>query len=235
MTILIPAYQPDSRLPLMVEELQKRLVSRIVVVDDGSGPQYRGLFRALEGMSCTVLSYSQNRGKGYALKAGFQHILTHTYEDDGVVTADADGQHLAEDIMKIAAAVSNASDEIVLGVRRFGQQTSLRSRIGNSMSSLLFRAVCGKEIRDTQTGLRGFPLLLLPRLIKIAGDRFDYETNVLAEACAHGTALRQMEIAAVYGTSASHYRTVADSFEIACSFARALSGRIKHSCAVGRK
>lgn len=227
MTILIPAYKPDQRLSLMVGELQKKFLPCIVIVDDGSGPEYGALFRSLESASCTVLSYPENHGKGFALKTGFQYIATRTYEDTGVVTADADGQHLVRDIIKIAAAISNPSNKIVMGTRAFGKSTPLRSRIGNSVSGFLFRIVCGREIRDTQTGLRGFPFVLLPRLVKIEGDRFDYEANVLMEACAQGMEFRQIEIETIYGTSESHYHTVSDSARIACAFAKTLGNKIK--------
>ena len=124
----------------------------------------------------------KNRGKGHALKTGFEYILNNTNESIGVVTADADGQHLVKDILSIAAEVYNQKDKIVLGERKFVGKVPLRSKVGNTATRGIFTLVSGQKILDTQTGLRGFPIKLLPWLLSVEGERFEYEMNMLLEA-----------------------------------------------------
>ncbi|WP_340397857.1 glycosyltransferase [Paenibacillus sp. FSL E2-0202] len=74
MTILIPAYEPDERLLDLILQLHNFQLEPIVLVDDGSGPHYRGIFDMAEAFGCTVLTHEVNLGKGRALKTGFQYI-----------------------------------------------------------------------------------------------------------------------------------------------------------------
>ena len=70
--VLIPAYNPDDRLPAFVAELRRTGQFRqIIVVDDGSRDDCRPLFAALAASAgVTVLHHAVNLGKGAALKTG---------------------------------------------------------------------------------------------------------------------------------------------------------------------
>ena len=119
MYVLIPAYQPDARLPRLILELHRAYPStKIVVVDDGSGEQYRDIFEASHTAGAHVISYERNRGKGYALRAGFSYIHEQAQTlglNDCVVTADADGQHTLNDIFRVGRTCTDTG-ESVLGV-----------------------------------------------------------------------------------------------------------------------
>lgn len=162
MYVLIPAYQPDARLPRLILELHRAdSAMRIVVVDDGSGEEYREIFDASRTAGAHVISYEGNRGKGYALRAGFTYIYEHAQSlgiNDCVVTADADGQHTLVDIFRVGQACAT-SNQSVLGVREFVGHVPARSRIGNSATSGLFWLATGWKLKDTQTGLRAFRLI----------------------------------------------------------------------------
>jgi len=102
--VLIPSLHPDDRLTAYVRDLVAHGFKRIVVIDDGSGPDYAPYFDELrDNPACEVLSYPDNRGKGYALKFGMQHILRAYPDATGVITADSDGQHTAPDCLRLAA------------------------------------------------------------------------------------------------------------------------------------
>ncbi|GAB3854559.1 glycosyltransferase family 2 protein [Dactylosporangium cerinum] len=147
MIVLIPAYEPDQRLVDLVDGL-RGAGQAVVVVDDGSGPAYAPVFQAVRDLGGTVLTHPVNRGKGAALKTGFRS----TRED--VVCADADGQHRVEDILRVADHVRRTG-RTTLGVRRFTGPVPLRSSAGNALTRVVFAAVTGSRIQDTQTGLRG--------------------------------------------------------------------------------
>lgn len=105
---IIPSLNPDSKLPEVVDGLFSVGFTDVLLVDDGSRAECRPIFDALaEQKGCTVLHHDVNRGKGRALKTAFSYYLENfdkaTY--CGVVTADADGQHLPQDIYLTVAAI----------------------------------------------------------------------------------------------------------------------------------
>ena len=211
-SILIPAYQPDQRLVELVDALQAHGFPHIVVVDDGGGEAYAPIFRALDGKA-TVLTHQVNRGKGAALRTGISHILAT--DAPGVITADADGQHTPEDITKLAKAMVDHPESLVLGVRDKSQMPG-RSKFGNNLTCGIFAAVTGTWISDTQTGLRGIPASMLPMMLELEGDRYEYETNMLLEVCARKLPIEEVVIETIYidDNASSHFRPVQDGLRI---------------------
>lgn len=215
MIVLIPSYEPDDRLISLVSDLVAQSDLGVVVVDDGSGPEYAGFFRSVAGLGATVLTHPLNRGKGAALRTGLAHVMERC-PGEAVVCADSDGQHSPVDILRVAAAVQRAEADIVLGVRRFTGQVPLRSRLGNSVTAHLFRAVTGIPLGDTQTGLRAYPATAIPWLLTIPGDRFEWELRVLLAAARERREISQVDIATIYleENASSHFRPVQDSARI---------------------
>ncbi|OBZ11346.1 MULTISPECIES: bifunctional glycosyltransferase family 2/GtrA family protein [Bacillales] len=219
MNILIPSYEPDERLVSLIEQLREIGSFPIVVVDDGSGIAYRELFRSVRELGCTVITHSANKGKGHALKSGF-HYFQRKGITDGIVCADSDGQHLPQDIMKIANSIASYNRHIILGSRRFTGKVPLRSRFGNAATRLVYSFASGKRLYDTQTGLRGYSADMLDWLCRIPGERFEYEMNVLLEAPAAGFSFHEVPIDTVYlnQNESSHFRPIADSARIYAPF-----------------
>lgn len=148
-TAIVPSYKPDEKLAGVLRDLTAAGFERIIVVDDGSGPEYEAYFRQAEGLpQCVLLRHEVNRGKGGALKTAFAWFLEHTGEDLGVVTVDGDGQHTAADALRCARELEAHPDSLVLGVRQFdGADVPLRSRIGNQATIWCFRVLCGVGYR----------------------------------------------------------------------------------------
>jgi len=214
--VLIPAYEPDARLVELVHALRNvGPDTDVVVVDDGSGPASRPVFERVRALGCDVLHHDHNRGKGWALRYGFGHIAQN-FPDRDVVCADCDGQHAIGDILAVAGRVAASGSAMVLGTRSFTGDVPARSRFGNTMTRWLFRLSTGRQIGDTQTGLRGYPASMLDWLCTIGGDRYDYELNVLLEACRTGRDIETEDIATIYLAEnvSSHFRPLADSLRI---------------------
>lgn len=224
--VLIPAYNPDDRLLTLVGALRSRF-SRIVLVDDGSTVG-REVFAAAEPLVERVLRHDRNRGKGAALKTGFAYLLAGTAGGTGpaVITADADGQHRVDDILRVGEALAagrkTGKEALVLGVRAFVGKVPLRSRFGNAWTRWLFFFMTGLPVRDTQTGLRGIPPSLLVRVAAIPGERYEYEMAMLADARCHPHRPVQVPIATVYepGNGSSHFQPLLDSLRIYRSLAQ---------------
>ncbi len=214
MLVLIPAYEPDLRLVQLVRELRAAApAASILVVDDGSGAGFDGVFAVAASAGAHLLRLPLNRGKGSALKSGFAWARAR-HPDESVICADCDGQHTPADILRVAAAVRPAT--IVLGGRRFSGRVPARSRIGNAVTRWVFRVLTGLAVHDTQTGLRGYAPEVLPWLLRVPGERFEYESTMLLEARAGGLAVVEIPIETIYldENRGSHFRPVADSARI---------------------
>ena len=212
MIVLIPSYQPGKALVDLVDALAD---STVVVVDDGSGSDYASVFAMVQARGVEVVSHPTNLGKGAALKSGFAYIAKR-FPGHSVVCADSDGQHRPIDIAKVATELELGDAAIILGARGFTGKVPLRSRFGNTVTRTVFGALTGRRLRDTQTGLRGYPAEQLSWLLSVPGNRFEYEQQVLLQAVDEGHDIAEVEIATVYlaANASSHFRTVQDSWAV---------------------
>lgn len=216
-SLIIPAYKPDEKLLHTLREAAEAGFTDILVVDDGSGAAYEPVFQQVKAMpQCTLLRHEVNRGKGAALKTAMAFFLEHRPEYAGVVTADADGQHLTKDILAVAQTMADTG-RITLGCRDFfAPQVPWKSKAGNRITITVFRLFFGMKIRDTQTGLRAFPRAVLPQLAAVDGDRYEYETHMLFHMSRRGIPFEEVQIDTVYleDNRSSHFRAVRDSVRI---------------------
>ncbi len=95
---VIPAYNPDAKLVSLVASIREKDTDiPLLVVDDGSGFETQEIFDVLESKyHCIVVHHAVNMGKGRALKTALNEVLLRFPHVLGVVTLDADGQHLPE-------------------------------------------------------------------------------------------------------------------------------------------
>ncbi len=219
--IIIPAYQPPSSFPAFMRELRATTDARILVVDDGSGARFYARFAEATAVDrCTLLRYDTNRGKGYALRYAFSFAQTHFPTQTRYVTADCDGQHAPRDIVRMLQALTHTPDALILGRRNFDRaHVPLRSRFGNKVSAWLFALLFGQRVQDTQTGLRAFSHPLLPYLLSLPGDGFEYETYMLTQSGYHHIALVHVDIETRYMSVCcedvrSHFSPLRDTWKI---------------------
>ncbi len=217
LVVLIPAYKPGVALTALVKELSQHDFSRIIVVNDGSGEEYSHIFEAVKALGCRVLVHEKNMGKGKALKTGISDILANGTGVLGVITADADGQHLVKDIINVGKALLENENTLVLGARAFAGNVPLKSRFGNTITRHVFNFVSGLKVHDTQTGLRGIPFSSLNDMLTLKGDRYEYEMDMLLEAKRFGLNVKEITIETVYldeKNSSSHFNALKDSWRI---------------------
>lgn len=220
---VVPVLNPEESLISYVAQLQETGIGCVVCVDDGSclGKE---VFAKLEHCGVRILRHAVNLGKGRALKTAFNYIL-NTFEGEYcIVTVDADGQHSIESVKKCIDCYRDLKNKkvLVFGSRLFVStdqcKIPLRSRIGNLVTKKVFSFLCGIRLQDTQTGLRAFGLNLLPVLLQIKGERYEYETNMILQAkrLTEGLEFVEIEIETIYedNNAASHFNPIRDSFEI---------------------
>ncbi len=218
LAIVLPSLDPDKKFDRVVEELVNCGFSHIVIVDDGTGPEGQGHFEKAASLpGCVVLHHEGNKGKGRALKTAFRHVLDELPDVKGVITIDGDGQHLTEDIIACGERMLQEENKVILGCRDFNQPgVPPRSVAGNKTTSRMFRLFYGISLSDTQTGLRAIPRDFLADFLRIEGERFEYETNMLLKMKKRGILFLEQPITTVYDPEdySSHYNALKDSWRI---------------------
>jgi putative flippase GtrA len=215
--VIIPAYRPNEHLVSLVTDLIELGCPLVVVVDDGSGPEYERQFRKVEGLGrVRVLRHAVNLGKGAALKTAMNYVLVRFPGSCGVVTADADGQHHPNDILRVAERLQQNPEALIMGARQFGPEVPWKSRLGNRASRALMRMVTGRRLSDTQTGLRGIPGRLIPHLLRVPSSGYDFELDMLLACKYQSCRIVEEPIQTIYldGNRSSHFNPVLDSVRI---------------------
>ncbi len=222
--VVIPAYKPSGVLVELVEKLRGQPgIAGVVVVDDGSGTAFEDIFERIRCMDRTmVVRHFVNLGKGAALKTGLNQAACAYPNSPGFVTADADGQHTPEDIVKVAIALQKKSRALVIGARQFDGEVPLRSRFGNTLTRSVMRAVTGQKLTDTQTGLRGIPREFLTSLLRVKSTGYDFELDMLVECKYTHRSITEVPISTIYidDNKSSHFNPLRDSMRIYFVFVR---------------
>lgn len=212
----IPAYQAERWLADVVRR-SLALTDTLLVVDDGSDDATAEVARAA---GAEVVSLPVNRGKGTALRTAFETLFGRDFE--AVITLDADGQHLPEEIPHLLAAWRDGAD-LVLGSRHhlFAQMSRLR-RTSNRLSSWAISRLAGQAVGDVQTGFRLYTRRLFEE-VGLPEARFEAESAVLVRAARRGFRVVTVPVRLGFadGRTTSHYRPLADSLRIAAAVTRA--------------
>ena len=213
---IIPSLNPDEKLIKLVNNLRSDY-DKIIVVNDGSGSDK--IFKRIQDIKeCIVLTHEVNLGKGEALKTAFKYYKENLFKKYlGVVTVDSDGQHLPEDTIKMSKLLEK-EDKFILGTRLFNtKSTPLRNKLGNRITSRVFKWIYKVYIKDTQTGLRCIPNRLIDEMINIPGSRFEYELNMLIKLVKQKEEIIEYNIKTVYlknSNKKSHFKVIGDSIKI---------------------
>jgi len=217
--VLIPALNPNNKLVDLVKELNQRGLANIVVIDDGSENSSQAVFDEVQTYHAMVYHHKNNQGKGVALKTGIAYVKRNQPNTIGIVTADADGQHAPDDILKVGRALV-ADNTIVLGTRDLSQPSvPLTSKIGNLFSAVYYKLKTGKLLKDTQTGLRGIPARFFDFALNVKGDRYEYEMRFLEQMNEKHIDYRTVDIETIYEKDrVTHFHALRDSYTIYKTF-----------------
>ncbi len=216
--VLIPAFNPDDKIIILVKELLTKFDGPIIIVNDGSDIECDIIFKDLKKLSekVEIVTHAVNLGKGRALKTGLNYIVTNFNQLCGVITADADGQHKVDDIINVGNELIKNRNNLILGVRTFPKTIPLRSMLGNLITKKVFYFLTGLKVSDTQTGLRGIPLCFIKKILPLSGERYEYEMNVLIKTKEYNVNIFEVPIETIYidGNKSSHFNALFDSMRI---------------------
>lgn len=221
--IIIPTYKPDRKIMMEFIQKVKNNFKNIIVVDDGNGKEYADFFENIQKGGIVVLKHYINYGKGRGIKTAFNYILNNYHNILGAVTADCDGQHYIEDIIKCAEKLKENPEKLVIGYRNFDEkQVPLRSRVGNKTTRWVFKTFVGMKITDTQSGLRAFGKNTMEIFLRTSGERYEYETNMLIDCKEKNIEIVEVPISTVYirNNAGSNFNTIKDAIVIGKIFVK---------------
>ena len=210
--IVIPVFNHEKT---VAEVTQSALATGlpVVVVDDGSTDRS---FTAVEKLPCGRVRLKKNTGKGAAILAGAGYARNRGFE--AIVTIDADGQHDPGDALRLIAHASSAKwPLIVLGEREMVEESVPRSSLfGRIFSNFWVRIECGKELPDTQSGLRLYPVQTLLEL-QFSRVRYDFEIEVLVKSIWAGVGVESIRVSVHYPPGkerVSHFNKILDNYRL---------------------
>jgi len=214
---LIPALNAEQTIGSVVRDCLQQ-IGTVVVLDDGSTDRTGDVARA---NGAIVVRHEVNQGKGASLKTGFRYAVDNGY--DGVITLDADGQHLPTEIPKILKAHEETGADLVIGGRAhlFGEMLP-RRRVANRVSAWAIAKCAGTRVTDSQSGFRFYSTRLL-RAVTLHTNGFDMESEVIVRAGRGGFTILTTPISLGFidGLSTSHYKPLKDTVRIAWTVFRA--------------
>jgi len=214
--VLIPAYQAETSVADVVREVleaaaRAEMQLPVWVVDDGSSDATWSVAR---DAGAHILRHPSNRGKGRALLTGFRALLESGF--DAAVTVDADGQHPAAEALRLAAYPASPT-ALVLGIRDLCRDGAPKnSRFSNSISNRFLSLFTGQELRDTQCGLRRYPLAETLAL-RLKSPGYAFEAEVILRAARAGYAIEQVPVQVFYPEPSkrmTHFHNVRDPARI---------------------
>ena len=205
--LLIPAYNAAGTIARVIEDALQFLDREdIIVIDDGSGDETG---KVAQAFGVTVLFHKSNRGKGAALRTGFEMIIARNY--DGAIVMDADGQHEARFLPHFLARAAYGQEGLIVGTRmqRVGKMPWIR-QLTNRLTSAIVSALAGQRIPDSQSGYRFIHIDVLRRL-RLTTRRYDTESEMLIQAGRMGYRIGALAISSVYGEQISAIRPGRDT------------------------
>jgi glycosyltransferase involved in cell wall biosynthesis len=214
--ILIPGYNESRTISQIVSNARK-VIDDVVVVDDGSKDNTAQL---AQDAGATVLKHEVNKGKGAALKTGFDYVIKNGYE--AVITMDSDGQHDPNDIYTFLNATNKFKSGIIIGSRMNDISTMPAVRkCTNKLTSYVNSTFAHQRIEDSQSGFRLITTDVL-KTVKLETDRFETESEILIKASKAGFRIISVPIKTIYGEEKSKIRPIKDTLTFIRLFFRSL-------------
>lgn len=206
--VVMATYNNAGTLRQVLAGVRANSPGPMIVVDDGSTDGSADMLRAEHGID--VLRVAPNRGKGHALRRGFERAralgCTHA------ITIDTDGQHDPADVPAITQAIIAQPDAMVMGIRNMDQASVPgRSSFGNRFSNFWFKVETGITLGDTQTGFRGWPLRPMEGMRWLT-DRFGFEVEAIVKLAWSGVPFAQVPVRVRYDfpERVSHFKPFLD-------------------------
>jgi glycosyltransferase involved in cell wall biosynthesis len=209
---IIPTYNNANTILAVIDDVLQ-FVEDVIVVNDGATDATSDLLASKK--SVIIIDYKPNRGKGYALKHGFERAVSLGFRY--AITIDSDGQHTGSDISVFLVKIQQFPDCLIVGSRLLRQANMPGGNtFANKFSNFWYRLQTGINLPDTQSGFRLYPLYKIARMNFIT-NRYEAELEILVRAAWRGINVCDVPIKVYYPpleVRVSHFRPFWDFFRI---------------------
>lgn len=206
--VVIPVYNNCATIGKVIEDV-RQYVDDVWVVNDGSTDCVLDVLADVPDLH--VLSYTPNRGKGYALRLAIKETYKAGY--DYMISMDADGQHFASDIPLFIDEIVKNPGSLIVGSRNLSADNMPgKNSFANKFSNFWYRVETLQTLNDTQSGFRLYPLALLHDM-NFLTNRYEFEVEVLVRSAWKGVRVVNIPISVYYppkGERVSHFKPAKD-------------------------
>lgn len=209
--VVIPTYNNEKTVKRVISETLDFINGNatLIVVNDGSTDSTASILNEF-GRRIELVSYDENQGKGFALRAGFAHAINLGF--DRAITLDSDGQHYPSDIATLLKHSLENPDAVIMGARDMEQEgVPTKSSFGNKFSNFWFWAFTFIKLDDTQTGYRLYPLKPISKM-KFFTKKFEFEIELIVRLAWKDIPFIQAPVKVLYDPDerVSHFRPFKD-------------------------
>ena len=206
--IVIPTYNNGGTLGQVLTDVLAYSFP-VIVVNDGSTDNTLEVLQGFPGIR--VISYPDNRGKGYALNTGLKAAMEAGYRY--AITLDSDGQHYADDIPVFLKEIALYPDSLLIGARNLASDNMPgKNTFANKFSNFWFTLETGIRLSDTQSGYRLYPLHKLKKM-RLFTTKYEYELEIIVQAAWRDIRVTNVPVKVYYppaGERISHFRPLRD-------------------------
>lgn len=206
--VVIPTYNNDKTLKQVIDSVRE-YSPNIMVVNDGSTDSTSEILAQQKDIH--IISYFQNRGKGYALKTGLREAINLGYKY--AITIDSDGQHYADDIPLFIEEIKKNPNSLIIGARNLqAENMPSKNTFANKFSNFWYKVETGIKLSDTQSGYRLYPLDFIENTRFITRG-YEFEVEVIVRAAWKGINVKNIPIKVFYPKAeerVSHFKPLRD-------------------------
>lgn len=195
LAVVIPAHNESESLGEVLERIPETVCgveTATLVLDDGSRD---ATGEAALAHGASVVRHVTNRGQGAALRTGY--FLMADAGARLVVTLDADGQHLPEEMNRVVEPVLRGEVDVAQGSRVLGAAASVdfAREVGHVFFNRLLSVLAGQRVTDCANGYRAVRAARLPELV-LRQDQF-HSSEFLLEAIKRGVPFKEVPVTVV--------------------------------------
>jgi len=191
--IIVPAFNEETKVKGVVDDLFDSGFENIVVIDDGSRDN---TCDEVQKTKATLLKHPINIGLGGALSTGLEYARKNNFKY--AITVDSDGQHDIKDVIKVADELLKNKSDFVIGSRLQNMKNKNSARFfGNHLMDFATAFLCGKYTEDTQSGLRAFNKTAISK-IKPKSCGYEVSSEIIVQAVKSKLKISTIPITAIY-------------------------------------